>query len=55
MGLYDIEPRTMARIVRQQAAALKKRPTSAQQILDKLAQVGVTQFAHAVRTQIDLA
>ena len=53
MGLYDIEPRTMVRVISQQAAALKKRPTSARQILDKLAQVGATQFAQAVRTRID--
>jgi len=53
MGLYNIEPRTMAHIIRQQAAALKKRPTPARQILDKLAQVGATQFAQAVRTRID--
>jgi hypothetical protein len=37
LNLYDIEPRTMVRVISQQAAALKKRPTSARQILDKLA------------------
>ena len=53
MDLYDLAPRAMARIIRQQAAALKRKPTSAHQILDKLAQVGVTRFAQAVRAYLD--
>jgi predicted nucleic acid-binding protein len=53
MDLFDLDPQTMVRIIRQQAAALKKRPTSARQILDKLAQVGVTRFAGATRTRFD--
>jgi len=52
-GLYDLAPGTMAHVIREQAADLKKRPTSPQQVLDKLEQVGIARFARVIRAYLE--
>ncbi len=51
--LYDLDPDTITAIIRGQAAALRKRPTSPQEVLTRLEQVGITQFARLVSAHFD--
>lgn len=53
MGLYDLAPSTMVNVIVEQAAALKRHPMTTRQVLARLEKVGMTRFAHAVRTYLD--
>ena len=53
IDIYDLAPDTLARVIHEQAADLKKRPTPPRQVLDKLEQVGITRFARVIRAQLD--
>ncbi len=53
MSLYDLAPSIMAHVIVEQAAALKRNPTTTGQVLARLEKVGITRFARAVRTYLD--
>lgn len=52
-SLYDRAPEIMALIIQEQAAALRKKQMSPQEVLAKLEYVGITQFARAVHAYLD--
>lgn len=53
MHLYGIDPITMAQLVVDQAADLKKRLMTPRNLLDRMDGVGLKDFAQAVRAQLN--
>ncbi len=53
MNLYGIDPLTMVQLVIDQAADLKKRPITPQQLLDKMDRIGLKTFAQTIRVHLD--
>lgn len=52
LGLFGLNPDLAVSIIRDQAAALKRPPLTAAEVLDRLAVAGVPEFSAAVRAQL---